>query len=105
MEEVKKRLNNKECVYLVGKEDGQVVGFVFAWGEKLLMETIKRFMEKGCHEAKLFTYPSAKEAYHFFKSTGLKLRGLLKLDLWPFFWSIMLLLLTVFSTKGKFFSS
>ncbi|KXK32348.1 MAG: hypothetical protein UZ01_00570 [Candidatus Brocadia sinica] len=69
MEEVKKRLNNKECVYLVGKEDGQVVGFVFAWvseggenlhwmglapgyrkkgyGEKLLMETIKRFMEKG----------------------------------------------------------
>ncbi|KAA0243808.1 MAG: GNAT family N-acetyltransferase [Candidatus Brocadia sp.] len=127
VEEVKKRLNNKECVYLVGKEDGQVVGFVFAWvseggenlhwmglapgyrkkgyGEKLLMETIKRFMEKGCHEAKLFTYPSAKEAYHFFKSTGLKLRGLLKLDLWPFFWSIMLLLLTVFSTKGKFFSS
>ena len=31
VEEVKKRLDNKECVYLVGKEDGKVVGFVFAW--------------------------------------------------------------------------
>jgi len=30
-EEVKKRLDNKDCVYLAGKEDGKVVGFVFAW--------------------------------------------------------------------------
>lgn len=94
VEEVKRRLNNKECVYLVGKEDGKVVGFVFAWvsegvgnlhwmglapgyrekgyGDKLLEETIKRFMEKGCYEAKLFTYPSEKVAYHLFQKHGFK---------------------------------
>jgi len=94
VEEVKKRLDNKDCVYLVGKEDGTVVGFVFAWvaegvgnlhwmgltpgyrkkgyGDKLLEETIKIFMEKGCHEAKLFTYPSEKVAYHLFQKHGFK---------------------------------
>ena len=94
VEEVKKRLDNKDCVYLVGKEDDKIVGFVFAWvsegvgnlhwmglapgyrkkgyGDKLLEETIKVFMEKGCHEAKLFTYPSEKVAYHLFQKHGFK---------------------------------
>ncbi len=92
--EVKKRINDKDCVYLAGKEDGKVVGFVFAWvsegvgnlhwlglapgyrkkgyGDKLLAETIRRFTEKGCHEAKLFTYPSEKVAYHLFQKHGFK---------------------------------
>ena len=94
VEEVKKRLDNKDCVYLAGKEDGKVVGFVFAWvsegvgnlhwmglspdcrkkgyGDNLLDETIKIFMEKGCHEAKLFTYPAEKVAYHLFQKHGFK---------------------------------
>ena len=29
-------------------------------------------MEKGCHEAKLFTYPSEKVAYHLFQKHGFK---------------------------------
>lgn len=94
VEEVKKRLHNEDCVYLVGKEDGTVVGFMFAWisekvgnihwmglspgyrkkgyGDKLLEETIRIFTEKGCHEAKLFTYPSEKVAYHLFQKHGFK---------------------------------
>ncbi len=94
VEEVKKRLDNKDCEYLVGKEDGTVVGFVFAWvsegvgnlhwmglapgyrkkgyGDKLLEETMKVFLGKGCHEAKLFTYPSEKVAYHLFQKHGFK---------------------------------
>ena len=94
VEEVKKRLNNKDCIYLVGREDGRVVAFIFAWmsegvgnihwmgvapgyrkkgyGEKILEETIKIFMDKGCYEAKLFTYPSEKVAYHLFQKHGFK---------------------------------
>jgi len=94
VEEVKKRLNDKDCVYLVGKEDDMVVGFVFAWvsegvgnlhwmglapgyrkkgyGDTLLEKTINIFTEKGCHEAKLFTYPSEKVAYHLFQKHGFK---------------------------------
>lgn len=94
MEEVKKRLDKKDCIYLVGKEDGEVVGFVFAWisesvgnihwmgiapgcrkkgyGDKLLEETLRIFMNRGCYEAKLFTYPSGKVAYHLFQKHGFK---------------------------------
>lgn len=94
VEEVKNRLGNKDCVYLAGKEDGTIVGFVFAWvsegvgniywvgvapeyrkkgyGDKLLEETIQIFAKKGCHETKLFTYPSEKVAYHLFQKHGFK---------------------------------
>jgi Pyruvate/2-oxoacid:ferredoxin oxidoreductase gamma subunit/ribosomal protein S18 acetylase RimI-like enzyme len=94
LEEVKRRLNNKECVYLVGKDGGRIVGFVFAWitegagnihwlgvaseyrkrgyGDKILQETLKLFMEKGCYEAKLFAYPSEKATYCLFQKHGFK---------------------------------
>lgn len=94
VEEVKNRLNNKDCIYLVGKEDDKIVGFMFAWvsegvgnihwmgiapdyrkkgyGDKLLEKTIKIFADKGCYEAKLFTYPSEKAAYHLFQKHGFK---------------------------------
>src|SRR5574337_522385 len=94
VEEVKKRLSNKDCIYLIGKEDGKIVGFIFAWvservgniywlgveeghrekgyGSKLLEETMKIFRDRGCYEAKLFTYPSEKVAYHLFQKHGFK---------------------------------
>lgn len=94
VEEVRKRLGNKDCVYLVGKEDGKLAGFIFAWisqgtgnihwmgvapeyrrkgyGSKLLEEIIKVFEENGCYEAKLFTYPSEKVAYHLFQKHGFR---------------------------------
>lgn len=92
VEDVKKRLGDKDCMYLVGKEDGRVVAFLFAWmadgvgnihwmgvapeyrkkgyGDKLLEEAIKRFTEKSCYEAKLFTYPAEKAAYDLFQKHG-----------------------------------
>lgn len=94
VEEVRKRLNDKNCVYLAGKESGKVVGFVFAWisdgvgnihwigvapeyrkkgyGDQLLKRAIEIFSEKDCYEAKLFTYPSEKVVYHLFQKYGFK---------------------------------
>ena len=94
VEEVKRRLDDKDCIYLVGKEDDKIVAFMFAWisdgvgnihwmgvapeyrkkgyGDKLLEETIQRFTAKGCYEAKLFTYPSEKVAYDLFQKHGFK---------------------------------
>ncbi len=94
VEEVKKRLDSGDCIYLVGKEDGNIAGFIFAWisegtgnihwmgvapeyrkkgyGDRLLEEAIKIFEDKGCYEAKLFTYPSEKIAYHVFQKHGFK---------------------------------
>jgi len=93
-DEVKNRLEDRNCVYLVGKEDGKGVGFVFAWisekvgtihwmglipekrgkgyGSKLLEETIRVFAHRGCYEAKLFTYSSEKAVYHFFQEHGFR---------------------------------
>lgn len=92
MEEVERRLNNKGCVYLTGKEDGRVIAFVFAWitdgvgyihwlgvapgyrnkgyGDAILQETLKLFTEKGCYEARLFTYRSGKAVNCLFKKHG-----------------------------------
>ena len=93
-EEVTNRLSNKDCIYLVARENDNVAGFMFAWvsegvgnihwmgiapehrkkgyGDKLIEETIKIFTEKGCYEAKLFTYPSEKAAYHLFQKHGFR---------------------------------
>lgn len=93
-EDVKKRLGDQDCIYLVGKEGDTVVSFLFAWisngvgnihwigvapehrkkgyGDKLLEEAIKRFTEKGCYEAKLFTYPAEKAANDLFQKHGFK---------------------------------
>lgn len=91
---VSERLDNKDYVYLVGKEDGKTVGFVFAWasdrighihwmgvnkefrhhgyGDMILKETIAIFREKGCYEVKVSAYISDKEAYHLFQKYGFK---------------------------------
>lgn len=93
-EEVKKRIYNKDCIYLVGKEDGRIVGFIFAWvsegigniywmgiapgyrrrgyGDKILQETLNLFTEMGCYEAKLFTYSFEKAIYHLFQKYGFR---------------------------------
>ncbi|TVM03748.1 MAG: hypothetical protein CV087_03290 [Candidatus Brocadia sp. WS118] len=93
-EDVKNRLGDKDCMYLVGKEVDKVVSFLFAWiadgvgnihwmgvapeyrkkgyGDKLLEEAIQRFIKKGCYEAKLFTYPAEKAAYDLFQKHGFK---------------------------------
>jgi Pyruvate/2-oxoacid:ferredoxin oxidoreductase gamma subunit/ribosomal protein S18 acetylase RimI-like enzyme len=93
-DEVKKRLSDENCVYLTGREDGKIAGFVFAWitektgaihwigvapeyrkkgyGDRLLEETVRIFTEKGCYEARLFTYPSEKVTYHLFQKHGFK---------------------------------
>ncbi|MCF6150127.1 MAG: GNAT family N-acetyltransferase [Candidatus Kuenenia sp.] len=93
-EKIKKRINDKNCVYLVGKENGNLIGFVFAWisqqignifwlgiapshrrkgyGSKLLEETLNIFANRDCYKAKIFTYPSEKLAYHLFQKHGFK---------------------------------
>ncbi|MEK7359234.1 MAG: GNAT family N-acetyltransferase [Planctomycetota bacterium] len=91
---VNERLDSKDYVYLVGKEDGKVVGFIFAWmsdrighihwmgvnkecrhhgyGDKILKETIAIFGEMGCYEVKLSAHISDKGAYHLFQKYGFK---------------------------------
>lgn len=94
VEGVKKRLDDKDCIYLAGKEGEKVVSFLFAWsadcvgsihwmgvapeyrkkgyGDKLLAEAIRRFTNKGCYEVKLFTYSAEKSAYDLFQKHGFK---------------------------------
>lgn len=91
-EKIKKRVNNKNCVYLVCKENGNSIGFVFAWisqqvgnifwlgiapahrrkgyGRKLLEETLHIFASRDCYKAKFFTYPFLKTAHHLFQKYG-----------------------------------
>lgn len=91
---VSERLHSKDYAYLVGKEDGKIVGFIFAWisdrvghihwmgvirerrkhgyGEQILKEMIEIFREMGCYEAKLSAYISDKGAYHLFQKYGFK---------------------------------
>lgn len=74
-----KRLANENCVYLVIKELGKVVGYIFAWitegvgdihwfavdskyrgkgyGHKILERTLQEFQRRGCHESRVFIYP------------------------------------------------
>ena len=91
---VLERLDNKDYVYLVGKEDGKMVGFIFAWisdrighihwmgvnkecrhhgyGDTILKEAIATFREMGCYEVKLSAHISDKGAYHLFQKCGFK---------------------------------
>ncbi len=92
VEEVKERLGNKDSVYLVGKIGKEIVSFMFAWASdgignihwfgtkpkyrkkgyarKLMDETIKQFIKKSCHEARVFSYQKEKNAQKLFKSSG-----------------------------------
>ncbi|MBM4053787.1 MAG: GNAT family N-acetyltransferase [Planctomycetes bacterium] len=91
-DKLKKRFDNKNCIYLVGKENGNIIGFVFAWishqignifwlgiepsyrrkgyASKLLEETLNIFANRECYKAKFFTYPSEELANHFFQKHG-----------------------------------
>ena len=86
---VKKQLNDKNSVYLIGKLGDEVISFMFAlvadgignihwsgvkpeyrkegYAKQLLDKTIKIFTRKACHEARVFIYPEAKGASKLFK--------------------------------------
>ena len=86
---VKKQLNDKDSVYLIGKLGNEIISFMFAlvsdgignihWSgvkaehrkeghAKLLLDkTIKVFIKKSCHEARVFIYPEAKGAQKLFQ--------------------------------------
>ncbi len=88
---VKKQLYDKESVYLIGKLGDEIVSFMFAlvadgvgnihwsgvkaehrkegYAKLLLDKTIKVFIKKSCHEARVFIYPEAKGAHKLFESS------------------------------------
>ena len=92
VKDVTERLLEKDSIYLVGKLREEVVGFVFAWvsegignirwmgihpkhrrkghARKLTDETIKQFIKKSCHEARLFAYPKGRRALKLFRRFG-----------------------------------
>ncbi len=89
---VKKQLDDKDSVYLIGKLGDEIICFMFAlvadgignihwsgvkaeyrkegYAKLLLDKTIKVFIKKSCHEARVFIYPEAKGACQLFKSFG-----------------------------------
>jgi len=86
---VKKQLNDKDSVYLIGKLGDEIISFMFAlvsdgignihwsgvkaehrkegYAKLLLDKTIKVFIKKSCHEARVFIYPEAKGAQKLFQ--------------------------------------
>ena len=82
---VKKQLNDKNSVYLIGKRGNEIISFIFSlisdgignihwlgvrpeyrkegYAKLLLDKTIKAFVRKSCHEARAFIYPEIKGAY------------------------------------------
>lgn len=89
---IKERIKDKNGIYLVGKEDGKVIAFLFGrvsdevgdihwmgvspdyrrkgYGSKLIDKVVHIFLDKGCYETKLFIYPSDKAAYSLFQKHG-----------------------------------
>lgn len=92
VDKIEDSLSKSDNVYLVAKENAEVVGFLFAqvsdgighihwigvskerkrkgYGKRLLETAVKEFERRHCHEAKIFTYPSAASAYKLFKGVG-----------------------------------
>ena len=92
VKKVKEELNDKDCIYLVGKLGEEVISFMFAlvsdgigniqwsgvkpeyrrkgYAQRLTDRTIKQFIKKSCHVARIFAYPEAKGAYKLFKKSG-----------------------------------
>jgi Pyruvate/2-oxoacid:ferredoxin oxidoreductase gamma subunit/ribosomal protein S18 acetylase RimI-like enzyme len=90
VKKVKEQLNDKDSVYLIGKLGKEIISFMFAlvsdgignihwlgvkekyrrqgYAKMLTDKTIKQFISKSCHEARVFAYPQAKGAYKLFKS-------------------------------------
>jgi len=89
---VRKQLNDNDSVYLIGKLGDEIISFMFAlvadgignihwsgvkpeyrkkgYANLLLDKTIKLFIRKSCHEARVFIYPEAEGALKLFKSLG-----------------------------------
>jgi len=87
---VKKQLNDKDSVYLIGKLGENIISFMFAivadgignihwsgvkaehrkqgYAKLLLDKTMKIFIKKSCHEARVFIYPEAEGAHKLFKN-------------------------------------
>ncbi len=90
VKKVKEQLNDKNSIYLIGKLGEEIISFMFAlvsdgignihwlgvkpeyrkkeYAKMLTDKTIKQFIKKSCHEARVFAYPAAKGAYKLFKS-------------------------------------
>ncbi|MFQ5685988.1 MAG: GNAT family N-acetyltransferase [Candidatus Scalindua sp.] len=90
VKKVKEQLNDKDSVYLIGKLGEEIISFMFAlvsdgignihwlgvkpkyrkkgYAKMLTDKTIKQFVRKSCHEARVFAYPEAKGAYKLLKS-------------------------------------
>lgn len=89
---VKEQLNHKDNIYLIGKLDNEIVSFIFTtisdgignihwlgvkqgfrekgYAKKLLDETLKQFIKRSCHEARVFSYPKGEKAYKLFSRFG-----------------------------------
>ncbi|MFQ5956210.1 MAG: GNAT family N-acetyltransferase [Candidatus Brocadiales bacterium] len=89
---VKKRLKDEHSVYLVAKENGKTVGYMFGWvlegvghihwfsiskkfrgkgyGHKLLEKTLSEFEKRQCYESRVFAYPEDRVTCNFLESTG-----------------------------------
>ncbi len=99
VKKVKEQLNDKDSVYLIGKLGKEIVSFMFAlvsdgignihwlgvkekyrrkgYAKMLTDKTIKQFIRKSCHEARVFAYPQAKSAYKLFKSFDFEEKSLI----------------------------
>ncbi len=99
VKKVKEQLNDKDSVYLIGKLGKEIVSFMFAlvsdgignihwlgvkekyrrkgYAKMLTDKTIKQFIRKSCHEARVFAYPQAKGAYKLFKSFDFEEKSLI----------------------------
>lgn len=99
VKKVKEQLNDKDSVYLIGKLGKEIISFMFAlvsdgignihwlgvkekyrrkgYAKMLTDKTIKQFIRKSCHEARVFAYPQAKGAYKLFKSFDFEEKSLI----------------------------
>ena len=90
VKKVKEQLNDKDNIYLIGKLGEEIVSFMFAlvsdgignihwlgvkpeyrnkgYARILTDKTIKQFIRKSCHRARIFAYPKEKGANTLFKS-------------------------------------
>lgn len=89
---IRKRLQDKNSVYLVAKEDGKVVGYMFGWasegvghihwfsiakdfrrrgyGCRLMEKTLSEFEKKHCYECRVFVYPEDRTTCSFLERLG-----------------------------------
>lgn len=91
-ETTKKRLRDRNSVYLVAREDKKAVGYVFGWNlegvghihwfyitrdsrgkgyeRKLQEKVLLEFKKKQCYESRIFVYPDDRETCELLESLG-----------------------------------